>query len=171
MAEKVEKGLIKGKIFCLIDTDKEQGIFNLPTHTDDQSLVIKRLQKQNNLVKLSSPGGAGFYEKTEIEDCLAPDCFFEAISDVIHKDAPQDIKELFNEYEFDASQDFSNINYDSSCFKAKSILGYENKGKLKEYLQSPSVKYKISLRYIKEDEHEIQWIEDIIKHFMKGQNK
>ncbi len=76
---------------------------------------------------------------------------------------------MFNEYEFAVNGDFSDINYDSSCFKPKSMLGVESKSLLKKYLQNPSVKYNISSRYVEEDEHELDWIEQIVQHFNKNE--
>ena len=170
MVEKVEKGLVNGKIYCLVDTDKEQGVFNLPTQTQNLSLVIRRLQRQNDLVHLVRPGQSGFYEKTEFEDCLAPDCFFDTISTVIDDYAPDEIQELFNEFEFDSKIPYSDINYRESCFKPTSMKGHEVKNELTEYLQSSSVKYKIASIYTKEDDHELDWINQIIEHF-NGKNK
>ena len=79
--------------------------------------------RKNNLVTLVKPEQAGFYERTEIEDCLAHDCFYDTISSFINNHAPDKIQALFKECEFNPSSEYSGINYNDSCFKPIAVEG------------------------------------------------
>ena len=164
MAEKTEQGLLKGKVVCLIDTDEQQPVLNLPSESD-KYIFIRRLQKQGDKVVLSRLAQAGVYSRTEVEDCLAGDCFYESVSNVILAHAPNDISAIFSNFEYKYSDDYSNINYDSSCFKPKNMDGYNSKNELLSYLQSSEIKYKIAEDYIKQDHHELEWVNKLANIF------
>ena len=141
MIEKVEKGLLNGKIYCLIDTDKEQGVFSFPVQTTKHSLVIRRLQRRDNSVSLARPGQGGYHSLTEFEDCLAPEFFYDTIKYVIENNASNEIKGLFTHYEFNSKSNFSDINQDSSCLTPISMEGFKGQKKIIQYLQESHIKY------------------------------
>ncbi|PMN68905.1 hypothetical protein BCT26_08750 [Vibrio lentus] len=164
MAEKTEQGLLKGKVVCLIDTDEQQPVLHLPSESD-KYIFIRRFQKQGDNVLLSRLAQCGSYSRTEVEDCLAGDCFYESVSNVISAHAPDDIKDIFSHFEYGNSGDHSNINYEKSCFEPKDIDGYKSKKELLSYIQSSEIKYKIAEDYIQQDHHELEWVKKLASIF------
>ena len=166
MSENSEKDMINGKIVCLIDTDEQQGVCPLPSETKDKALILRRLQRKDNNVLLSKLGQGGTYKKTEIEDCLAPDCFYESTKRVINSYGTEEIKELFSEFSFNPKPEFSDINNHLCRFiEANTIEAHKETSKLIDYMQRAEIKFKIAREYIKEDNHDLKWINDLIKLF------
>lgn len=166
ISEKIEKGLINGRVFCLIDTDDQQPSLTLPSESGKE-LLIRRLQRHENNVSLSRVGKIGVYSKTEIEDCLGNDCFYDAVSHVIEELAPNNIKEIYSNFKFSNESLYSNINYDDSCIKPINMEGHENKKDLINYIQKPEIKFEIAKKYIENDEHDLEWINEILNAFNK----
>lgn len=162
---------IKGKIFCLIDTDIDSIKLDFPSQIKNVPLLIRRLQYFNNEVKLfkiedqrKSP--------IEIEHVLIPSQFFQALSNVIQKEGDDSIKEVLKKYEFDETMDLSLIkNYDSLIYQ-KTDEGESPKDNLKlvtEFIEEH--KYQISIEYCKLESTAVPiWINKI-KNFFAGNSK
>lgn len=166
MSESSERNMIKGRVICLIDTDDQQNTLSLPSETPSKSLFIRRLQTKEEVVILSKTSQGGIYSKTEIEDCLAPDCFYDSVERVIKKSAPKEIVELFKQFEFNAKFSYSNINDSERRFiEPTSLDAHKMTKDILKFIQQNDIKYKIAQEYSKEDPHELPWITDLIKIF------
>lgn len=68
---------IKGKIFCLLDTDKQYEKYT--SKTSIKQIAIKRLNNciEKNETTLKNTNDNNFFPPTEIEDCLEPNKFIE----------------------------------------------------------------------------------------------
>ncbi|MGI2095368.1 hypothetical protein ACRN96_22905 [Shewanella oncorhynchi] len=166
MSESSERNMIKGRVICLIDTDDQQNTLSLPSETPSKSLFIRRLQTKEEVVILSKTSQGGIYSKTEIEDCLAPDCFYDSVERVIKKSAPKEIVELFKQFEFNAKFSYSNINDSERRFiEPTSLDAHKMTKDILKFIQRNDIKYKIAQEYSKEDPHELPWITDLIKIF------
>ncbi|WP_220733693.1 hypothetical protein [Shewanella morhuae] len=162
----MKKNMIKGKVICLIDTDDQQSVHSLPTETLNKSLFIRRLQIKDETVILSKTSQGGIYIKTEIEDCLAPDCFYDSVSRVIDKNAPPEIKKLFLEFEFNTKHLYSNINDSERRFiEPKTLDAHKKTKEILNFIQQHNIKYKIALEYSQEDSHDLPWIIEVFKLF------
>jgi predicted ATPase len=166
MSENSEKNMINGKVVCLIDTDDQQSVHSLPSETQSKSLFIRRLQKKDNTIILSKTTQGGMYKKTEIEDCLAPDCFYDSVERVITKHAPTEIKKLFLQFKFNSSTQYSNINDSELRFiEPTTIDAHKNTKDILKFIQSYDIKYKIAQEYVLEDSHDLPWIIELVKLF------
>ncbi|WP_318460247.1 AAA family ATPase [Photobacterium leiognathi] len=165
MDEKGEQSLINGRVVCLIDTDEQQPNLNIPSESS-KKIYLRRFQKDNDKIVLSRVQSTGIYSKTEFEDCLADDCYYESLAEVIHELNNEKIVEIFSNFEFKTTKGYSFINYmDDSCLKPKNMDGYNSRKELLNYIQSPHVKFKVAEKYIEQDEHQLEWITELKKLF------
>lgn len=76
------KESVKGKIFCIIDTDVEK--FNFEPNKNIEKLVFKRLLNNENLTNLKE-NNFNINTPTEIEDCLEGKVFIEVLKQYEHE--------------------------------------------------------------------------------------
>lgn len=151
--EKSEKKYISGRILCLIDTD-EYKMNYIGISYNDSPIQLRRLQicKENGKykVRLINPEKQGqLYEKTEIEDCLDPQIYYQAIKEVIEEIGDENIKEVFYHFTFDESSQTSRISGDNSILIPIDGTYYKRKHELIEFLSKPDTKYNIAKKYSK----------------------
>lgn len=130
-----------GKIYCLIDTDAKVVSLNIPSETKNGMLKIRRLQIEQNEIKLSTlhQGFQGVNTETELEETLNPNKFYNAFKSIVDEfgvqsrtsDGQESIKEVFDCYEFDEHASFSFIKGTETFFKAN-VAGRSNNKDLKE---------------------------------------
>lgn len=106
--------VLKGKIFCLIDTDKQGiGIRDASVDLKNKTLTIRRLQLDQNRIKLLSLDNS-IRSETEIEDSLISNAFYEALSTSIKNSEDDLAKEAFAGFKFDNDVQNSFIRGDDS---------------------------------------------------------
>lgn len=164
----------KNRVLCLVDTDEIKIKFEgcIPKKS---SVQIRRLQISNknstNLIELIDPFSDGQrYSKTEIEDCLNPKIYYNAICRVIDSEENIDIQRAFDRFEFDNQAELSRIEGDYSILKPKDIDAYKEKAKIISFLSAGHIKFKVAIEYAKlcaeqlASEHKLsRVIEDIFK--------
>lgn len=120
----------KGKIFCLIDTDKQGVSLSFDSSTRNKFLNIRRIDIDSNgeiqLVKIQNH----ITTLTEIEEVLNPSRFYQAYSNLVAKigtefqseDGQETIKQIFDCYEFESTSIHSRILGSDTIFKSN-VLG------------------------------------------------
>lgn len=147
---------IKGKVYCLIDTDAEK--LEVKDYQTDKNLFFDRLilrsegsilvDVMNNLVN----------PPTEIEDCLNPSVFFQTLQEFI-EDYP-DLRSLYEKKEFQSEEKYS-ANFFDLTLKEKQMIKYffdDNEGynkilfakKYVELITNPDSQENIELEWINE---------------------
>lgn len=141
----------KNKILCLVDTDEIKTNFEgcIPKKS---SVQIRRLQLSNkngpNTVELINPFSDGqWYSKTEIEDCLNPKVYYEAIKKVIDREEDIEIQDIFDRFEFDEQAEVSRIEGDYSILKPRDVSAYKEKIKIIKFLSNRNIKFKVAIEY------------------------
>lgn len=148
MTEKSEDA--KADILFLIDTDLKRipvSELNKANKTDNV-MLLRRLQIEDNEVKLLNPASGGTYEQTEIEDCLNPKAYYDAISLVINSYGNKQIKDIWSHYEFNTDAKRSRVRGDNSCIRAKNIKYIDKKLKILEFIETDKNKYLIAEQYM-----------------------
>lgn len=162
---------INGKILCLVDTDISQfGLNNNILLDKDDTIYIRRVQIHKDTIKLDKIAqNTQRYFQTEVEDCLEPNKYFEAIK---HAASGNDIEEVLNSYEqnYDCKISRVSSNYgDEVLLKFNEVSGLvEHVNKLSEiisFLEKTNTKQKLCNYYISKYDSEFipSWILDIIK--------
>jgi len=157
-----------GKVFCLVDTDKDSYEINVESETKNKLLKIRRLQSSNRCDSISlCPLSNNNKTPTEIEECLDPSQFFQALQKCIYNGKDQLLKIAFSYFEFDnlvttsfVKGDYSIINHrggvDRNIRKDKErVVEFMEKNKkaiCNEYVSLPKL-------------NEPKWIEDIRNFF------
>lgn len=120
LSQKNELKEINSKVICLVDTDFQALPLedNFVSETKKKDLVIRRLQFNRNKIELSRLENPN-RSPTEIEECLNASTFYNAVSQAIEKVGDDNIKKIFNNFEFDHQQKYSFIKGDSSIIYPK----------------------------------------------------
>ena len=123
-----------GKIFCLIDTDAKSESLSIPSTTKNKMLAMRRLQIDQNEIKLFKleQGLMTVNTETEFEETLNPQKFYNSLKKVVDfagssfltSDATENIKDVFDCYELDAETKFSFIKGENTFLKAKLFNGF-----------------------------------------------
>ncbi len=162
------KGL---NILCLIDTD-EIKMDMFPNKDKMKVILMRRIQGQykdidGNLqyaIELVDPFSDGkLYKKTEIEDCLSPKEYYNAIHNVITKDTIEDMSTIFSKFEFNENVPGSCIEGNYSIIYPKDVKDIVYKEKLLSYLSKGFVKYSVALEYVKYNKEECSQLEGCIR--------
>lgn len=152
ISEKVQTKQIDSKILFLIDTDRLFKKVEKPIYFSgevDEIVHLRRLQIIGDKIELVNPLKNEVYEETEIEDCLNPQIYYDAISKVVEEYANQDIKDAFQGFEINDECKFSKIKGDESLIIATSSEFQKKKKDIINYLGLNDVKYKIAKAYIR----------------------
>ncbi|WP_312422107.1 AAA family ATPase [Anaerospora hongkongensis] len=170
--EKGEKKSISGKVLCLIDTDEIK--MNYVGAAKAEAIQLKRLQiskeRDSFNINLITPDIQGHcYSQTEIEDCLVPEIYYNAISKVIMDSNNEEIKEIFSKFAFDSAAQVSRIAGDESILIPQEAQAYKLKGKIGDFLSQTENKYKVAKEYTslyKEFEGECKLSKVIVDFFL-----
>jgi energy-coupling factor transporter ATP-binding protein EcfA2 len=114
ISQKSDSKDLKGKIFCLVDTDKQGISLDIPEETKNNILKIRRLQIDNNNKVILKRINDNLSYPTEIEEALNPKSFYEALDNTIKNNENEEIKEVWNLFEFDNGVNSSFIKGDNS---------------------------------------------------------
>lgn len=115
ISQKSDAKDLKGKIYCLIDTDIQGiNVKNLQEDLKNKLLIIRRLQVNNNneieLIRIDN----NISYPTEIEEALNPKAFYNALKNTIENSNDDKVKEAFEKFKFDDKIKNSYIKGDNS---------------------------------------------------------
>ncbi|TWL65752.1 DNA replication and repair protein RecF [Bacillus licheniformis] len=156
LIDKKERKEFKGKILCIIDTDETKMNYKFE-NLKDMPIFLRRLQvfKSNNeeVIKLLDVAKQGtIYEKTEIEDCLDPQIYYNSIKTVILSSQDSNIIDLFNNFELNREKKFSKISGDDSLLLPNGNEAYRRKNELVSFLEKPEIKMLVAKEYSQESQ-------------------
>ena len=162
--DKAERGHVKGKILCIMDSDPEI-ITPTPAHKNSKNILrFLRFQitkfGEADLVEASD---ISHYKETELEDSLNAIDYYNAARVFIRRKAPQDIKNAFLDSPQNTSATYAGINYELN-FVELSHEAYKLKSKIKEILTSAEGKSEISNIYSPQNTYP-KWVSTIIEFF------
>jgi hypothetical protein len=169
LSQKNESKNITGKVFCLIDTDKNGIKLNTESDNKDGNLKIRRLQFNDKDCEILLKRLEDEYKSaTEIEESLDSLQFYTSLAITIEKYGDIETIDAFNSFEFDENIENSFIRGDYS------ILNHLGNGrnirKDKELISNfiDSNKKAIAEEYITFESEKIpNWIAEIKKYFDK----
>lgn len=120
LSQKNELREISSKVICLVDTDFQALPLedNFVSETKKKDLVIRRLQFNRNKIELSRLENPN-RSPTEIEECLNASTFYKALSQAVEMVGNDNIKKIFNNFEFDDQKKYSFIKGDTSIIYPK----------------------------------------------------
>lgn len=137
ISQKSDSKNLKGKIFCLVDTDKQGIKLDIPEETKNKILKIRRLQVDNNGNIILKRINDNLSYPTEIEEALNPKSFYNALNNVIENVGDENVKEIWNLFEFDNGVKSSFIKGDNSILNQTTQNGKtvrENKEILNQFV-------------------------------------
>lgn len=149
VAEKSEEA--KPDALFLIDSDKHrvQVDDSIRYNGNNKSIVLKRLQIEDDEISLLNPNSGGTYEQTEMEDCLIPQIYYNALNLAINDYGSSSLKKIFKKYELDSNKKRSILRGDNSCIKPTDIKFVEKKQDIIEFAEDDKNKYRIAKYYCK----------------------
>lgn len=166
MSKKDENSKTNGKVFCLVDTDKQSVNINVNSETKNNSLKIRRLHDDSGNISLLRIGDPN-RTQIEIEEVLNPIVFYNALSETIALYGTEEETDAFSAFTFDSDINNSRIIGDNSILQH---LGNGrnlrvDKSLIVEFVNSH--KRDISEIYISQDRNHIMpnWISEIIDFF------
>lgn len=120
LSQKNESKMISNKVICLVDTDFQSLPINSETQSDtkENNLMIRRLQYHKGKTTLERITNFN-RTPTEIEECLNPLAFYQALSIAINKYADEQLKNIFNNFTFDENSTNSFILGDEAMIYLK----------------------------------------------------
>jgi ABC-type cobalamin/Fe3+-siderophores transport system ATPase subunit len=168
ISQKSDAKDLKGKIFCLIDTDIQGiNIRNLPEDLKTKLLILRRLQVNNNneieLIRIDN----NISYPTEIEESLNPLAFYNALKTTIENSTDEKVKEAFYKFKFDENIINSYIKGDNSIIYP--VINDGSNPRIEKEIISNFVdknKLEICNNYCAQDIAETpKWINEIEKYF------
>jgi len=164
---------IVGKIYCLIDSDKRGITLSCDSQTKNKNLTIRRLQKEDDEIKLVRINN-NLNTETELEEALNPKKFFEAFEGVVVSNGARKMSEegekivdLFAHYEFQEDSKLSFIKGEESIFKQTSLGRNFGKDMKELHLFFDDYKELICENYIaiESEDSRPKWVEEIVTYF------
>ncbi|PRD56715.1 AAA family ATPase [Sphingobacterium gobiense] len=148
--EKVEKGILRNsKVLCLIDSDVSQRTTQLYSPQIENQLKICRIQNSNTEVTLNKLTVGGDYIPTEIEDCLNPTLFYNALKTTIKNEESRELSEIFDKFGQNTDAITSRVKTEQSLLKPLSLEALDYKDQLLERMSDSHFKVKLANHYFK----------------------
>ena len=138
------------KALFLIDTDRLYKEVKKPlefSHSNDNLIILRRLQISEGKVILFDPCIPNVYEQTEMEDCLEPKTYYLALQDCISKSKNNQLKGIFKKYAFVEESPTSVLRGDKSCIIAQDPKVISSKQKILDFAEESENKYSIAKSY------------------------
>lgn len=151
LTEKTEIKSISGKILFLIDTDLYQKMVKPAMEFSGeklQSIYLRRVQVDGNEIKLYDPCIANMYSQTEIEDCLDPECYYDAVMESIKGSKETELKKIVKNYEYVSDSKVSMLRGDNACIRATDCKFISDKNKIIAFAECITNKYNIARKYV-----------------------
>ncbi len=147
LTEKSEEN--DGKALFLMDTDLLYKFVNKPIEfsANKNTIFLRRLQIDKGEVKLLDPCTPNIYNQTEIEDCLNPRCYYEAVMKAIRKCEDNKLKSLVEKYSFVDGAETSMLRGDDSCIQATDCKFISQKNQIINFAENTENKYVIANLY------------------------
>ena len=139
------------KALFLIDTDRWYMDVKKPlefSSSNDNLILLRRLQISKGKVKLIDPCKPNEYEQTEMEDCLHPKIYYLALQECISKSKDTHLKSIFKKYAFVEDAVTSVLRGDESCILAQDSKVISSKHKIIEFAEASENKYNIAKSYM-----------------------
>lgn len=166
--EKEEKKAIESKVLCLIDTDDIIHDLNISSDVKGKLKLARIQPERDGTLKLQSVSKAGYHHPTEMEDCLNPLKYYESVKAEILKSENEELKEIFNKYEFNEAAPLSRIKDEgSSVLKPKELVEYKDKEKIYAFLDNHHNKFLIAKNYTSKEKGEIPLLFKLIKEYFQ----
>lgn len=149
MTEKSESA--KADMLFLIDTDAVRIDVREPfTYSAEKATVcLSRLQIINGEIHLVNPSSPGEYSQTEMEDCLNPGIYYEAVKRAIQQSADRSLKATFKKYEFVKDEPRSIFRGDNACIRATDTKYISKKQQIIDFVEKDENKKIIAQLYAK----------------------
>ncbi len=169
-SDRNEQSQIKGKIFCLIDTD-EKSLITIPGYkrnTFGGKLRFERLSldRENNIAKTISVADTNA-TNTEIEDILNPKVMWAALKDLSTKDLK--LKGYLDELKFNEESEYTDLTKDAKFLKKETVTAYKSFDEFKTYISSERIKQSLASHYCDNigdyKNQPLPWMTDIIDYF------
>lgn len=109
---------------------------------------MRRLQIDKGEIKLLDPCKPNIYNQTEIEDCLNPRCYYEAVMEGIRSYGNGKLKSLAKKYSFVEESTVSVLRGDDSCIQATDCKVISQKHQIIDFAENSENKYNIAKLYI-----------------------
>jgi predicted ATP-dependent endonuclease of OLD family len=154
---------INGKVFCLIDTDKER--IEVSEYTKDKNLLFERLVLRKEQSILVDVNNTLMNPPTEIEDCLDPIIFYQTLQE-LNENYPE-IRDLFLKKKLEVDEKYSADFFDLTT-KEKDILKkfFDDKEGFNKILFAK--KYiELAKKPFLNERRNLEWIEEIKKELYK----
>lgn len=140
MTEKSENA--KADALFLIDTDIVRIEIKEPfTYSAKKtSACLRRLQITKNSINLANPLVPGEYSQTEMEDCLNPGIYYEAVNQAIQQTTDRTLKTTFRKYELVKDAPCSVFRGDNACIRATDIKYIPKKQQILDFVENDDMK-------------------------------
>ncbi len=155
LLEKSESDSVSSKVLCIVDTDDMLNIIDSPNEIKHKLKIariqINREQTEVNLTRLTKNG---YYNVTEIEDCLEPKILYSALVKTINEHGTMEQRDALGNLTFNEGIKVSVVRGENSIFRPLTIEGIRQKEHVYNFINEDQNKYLIAQNYIKEVKRE-----------------
>ena len=133
----------------LIDTDRNRVPIQSVTmfNGSNPPVLLRRLQIDNNEIKLLDPSNGGTYDQTEIEDCLDPYLYWNSLTSTIKSSGSTALKKIIKKFELDKDAKRSVLRGDESCIRPTDLKFLVKKEDIIDFAEDDNNKFKIACMY------------------------
>lgn len=149
LTEKNGGNINSNRVLFIIDTDLQMLKIQIPFQysTEKPNAFLRRLQIIKDEVCLVDPLSNTTYNQTEMEDCLNPNVYWEALSKAIEEIGGASLKKAVKNVEFSTDAKLSVLKGDDSCIIPKEGKNIADKKMIIEFAENSNNKYLIAKRY------------------------
>lgn len=163
--EKEEKKAVESKVLCLIDTDDIVQTLDISSDVRGKLKLARIQPERDETVKLQAVK-KGYHNPTEMEDCLNPRKYYEAVKEEIIKAGDTNLISIFNKFEFNDGTILSRINNEEfSILKPKELVDFKDKRLIYDFLDDHHNKFLIEKNYTSKEKNEIPPLFRVIKEY------
>lgn len=163
-SEKEEDKKIESKVLCLIDTDDVLNVLDTNSETKSGKLRIARIQiNRDGNVELCKLSKNGYYNPTEIEDCLNPQVLYEAISKTINEIGTMEQRDALGNFSFNSEVKNARVKGENSIFKLEKLEGLDTKQLIYSFIDDHRNKYLIAKNYVEIEKKKVRDIPPLFR--------
>ncbi|PFG05246.1 AAA family ATPase [Bacillus sp. es.034] len=166
--EKEEKKAIESKVLCLIDTDDIMHDIEISSDIKGKLKLARIQPDRTEKVKLQAVSKSGFYNPTEMEDCLNPLKYFNSVKEVILGTDDENLKRIFSKFKFKEGTISSRIKPEElSILEPTELVPFDEKKQIFDFLDDHYNKFLIAKKYTSQERGELPELFVLIKKYLE----
>ena len=150
LSDKTENPM--SNILFLTDTDEKFTYISAPNELGGKlkkrHVFLRRLQREDDQIRLVDPLKSNYFTQTEIEDCLNPKIYYKTLVELINDGQDEELKRIVNNFNINSGARLSRIKGDDACISPLDIQYINKKSLIISFAEDKNNKKRIAKKYV-----------------------